>query len=209
MSSPKLRKPERFSTATIVWGIIFLMSLAWLVIAVLSVFLTLFYLSVLICIVSFFGTVISFIIHEERRARYKHALTIRKAEKERAVQQERLQQRKEWEQHHAATYFTIKGVTFTNDDGSSRQKYLKALHDAIAIEDHPEVTFVPCEHDSETAVRVLANGMQIGFIAAHEVEMFLSLLPHIEYSRLDVECFVPDDDTRKIYRADVYVVYSK
>ena len=212
-SKSKLHAPEQFSTATIIWSIILVTGLT---VFLLTIFFDVVLLSVIaggMSIVGFFGTLASFSIHQERKAKYRYELAEAQAEKERleaegkkVEQQRRLA---EWSKHHDKACYTVKGVTFPNDDGSSRQNNLKALYDAITIEDYPEVTFVPCQVESEPAVRIMASGLQIGYIDALLVAGFMNILPRIEYARLDVEPFVPKGETHKIYRADVYVVYTK
>lgn len=123
--------------------------------------------------------------------------------------EERKQQVEEWGKHHATTYFKVAGVTFQNEDGSSRQRHLRSLMDEIEIDDAPEVELVPYKFKGEDAIRVVANHVCIGNVPAKKVDEVQALLPRIESLQLDVEAFYTADDNRKIYRADVYVTYAK
>lgn len=59
--------------------------------------------------------------------------------------------------------FHVAGVTFTNDDGQKRQRIIRSIkwHDK-PFKDKVEITFERYEFQDRLAIRVLANGLQIG-----------------------------------------------
>ena len=121
----------------------------------------------------------------------------------------------EWERTHGEIITKIAGVTFENEDGTSRQKYLK---EAYANHGEGELELVPFDYNGEDAIRVLYDGTCIGNIPKNKVADVLAIMGSVTSARLDVEAFVPEDeddetDTKKrrskIYRADLTLIYKK
>lgn len=126
---------------------------------------------------------------------------------QRAEEQER---RENWENTHGRLTTKIAGVTFRNDDGSSRQKYLK---EAFVNQGDGTIKFESYEYQGEPAIRVFYDDMCIGNIPKDRVQDVMDVIDRITAVRLDVERFCPDDEDARpaeiIYRADVIIVYSK
>lgn len=123
---------------------------------------------------------------------------------------EKREQRENWEKTHGRLVTRIAGVTFENDDGSSRQKYLK---EAYANQGVGTLGLESYEYHGEPAIRVLYDDMCIGNIPKDKVQDFMDVIDRITAAYLDVERFCPDDDDDRshevIYRADLTIVYSK
>lgn len=119
--------------------------------------------------------------------------------------------RTEWADTHGRLVTNIAGVTFDNDDGSSRQKLLR---DLMVSGGEAELTLEEFEYKGHPAVRVLVDGDCIGNIPAKRVDDVLAAMDAgITASHLDVETFRPDDDDEDrpavIYRADLTLIYNK
>lgn len=131
--------------------------------------------------------------------------------------EERERQAAEWKLKHGRIVTALAGVTFDNDDGTSRQRLLK---DYLATQAGGEVTLQECDYKGSPAVRVLLDGECVGNIPRGNVREVLDVLDRLENASLNVEVFYPeadddDDDDRprrkgeKIYRADLILVYAK
>ena len=123
----------------------------------------------------------------------------------------------EWDRTHGRIVTAIAGVTFNNDDGSSRQAILK---DIKARGGDAEVELEEFEYKGKPAVRVLIDGEQIGNIPRSRVQDVLAAMDAgITHASLDVETFRPEDDEDEegnvrrrgelIYRADLTLIYNK
>lgn len=122
-------------------------------------------------------------------------------------------QREEWESLHGRFKTSLAGVTFDNDDGTSRQKLLK---DFKARGGQADLELEEYEYKGSPAIRVLVDGECVGNIPKNRVDELLAIMDRLERANLEVEAFRPDadDDDEKprgelIYRADLYLIYSK
>lgn len=105
----------------------------------------------------------------------------------------------------------VAGVTYNNDDGSSRQRILAK---AMNAEDDG-VTLKRYTYKGQDAIHVLWNGQCVGNVPAQDVGRVIAAMEDLDAAWLKVESFVSrdrDDDegtvTRhKIYRADLVVQY--
>lgn len=139
-----------------------------------------------------------------RMAAAKHA----RDEDERRNQQ--LKQ-EEFEKTHGKIITKVTGVTFKNEDNTSRQAYLKEafINDSIGT-----VGFEVYEHGDGPAVHVLFDGMCIGNLPKPVVGQFLEVKDRIDSAHIFVNRFSPDDfdesNRRKeiIYRADLFITYK-
>ena len=141
-----------------------------------------------------------------RQEHARQAAATQKAEEEAAAAR-----RAEWEKTYDRFVTNIAGVTFDNDDGTSRQKILRELK---ARGGEGEVTLQEYYYKGHKAVHVLVDGKCIGNIPKDRVQEALDLMDkEITAARLEIETFRPedeDDDRPKvIYRADLTMVYKK
>ena len=143
----------------------------------------------------------------EERARIA-AAKLARDEDERRKQQ--LKQ-EEFERTHGKIITKVAGVTFKNEDNTSRQAYLKEafINDSIGT-----VGFEVYEHGGGPAVHVLFDGMCIGNLPKPVVGQFLEVKDRIDSAHIFVNRFSPDDfdesNRRKeiIYRADLFITYK-
>lgn len=115
-------------------------------------------------------------------------------------------------------FFTnVVGVTFDNEDGTSRQRILKDYYvsgvkgSALDLEEY--------EYNGRPAVRVLLDGQCVGNIPKNRVGELLPIMDRMEKASLNIEAFTPDEEEddpeerkrrgSKIYRADLYLEYPK
>lgn len=116
-----------------------------------------------------------------------------------------------WAEKYASLVTNIAGVTFDNEDGSSRQQILREILEQG--EGDAEVTLDEFYYKGVQAVRVLVDGRCIGNIPKHRVEDVREILDRIVSADLHVETFEPDDADpdrpRLIYRADLCLKYEK
>lgn len=137
-----------------------------------------------------------------------------KARRDRLAEAERstaAKGRDAWAEKYAPLVTNIAGVTFDNDDGSSRQQILREILEKG--EGDAEVTLDEFYYKGVQAVRVLVDGRCIGNIPKHRVQDVREILDRIISADLHVETFEPDDADpdrpRLIYRADLCLKYEK
>ena len=112
-----------------------------------------------------------------------------------------------FEQKHGTIDCSVSGVTFDNDDGSDRQKILRALLNDPE-EDSPDVTFVQYTYKKKPALYVMCGDKCVGNVPAEYVEDVLPILDRIELAYITPDKFKNDDGVT-IYRADLHIQYSK
>jgi len=138
-------------------------------------------------------------------------------EAEKQAQAAAAARRAEWERTHGRIVTALAGVTFNNDDGTSRQKLLKDLK---ARGDEAEVELEEFEYKGKPAVRVLIDGDCVGNIPRTRVEEVLAAMElGITAARIDIETFRPEEEEDEegnikqrgelIYRADLTLIYDK
>lgn len=134
-------------------------------------------------------------------------------EQRRAEQEERRRRQEEWEATHGTIKTKIAGVTFDNEDGTSRQRVLQS---ALADECCGSITLESYEYKGSDAILVVYDGHGVGNIPKNRVAEVLAVIDRITAGSLSVERFVPDDEDGEarslggvIYRADLTLVYSK
>lgn len=125
-----------------------------------------------------------------------------KTKKEKAAEEaaEMEASRKEREKYQYVS-FPVAGVTFKNDDGSSRQKILKEICDSEE-EGYARAELEAYTYEGEPAIRVLVDSDCIGNIRRSDVS---KVTPFLDRPGVDVSVSIEqfEDDGRKIYRADV------
>ena len=149
----------------------------------------------------------------ERVAREKEKAEADQRQREEARAEEE-KRRAKWDAKHGRLVIPIAGVTFDNDDGTSRQKILKDLKvtggDAyLNLEEY--------EYKGAPAIRVLVNDMCVGNVPKARVAEVAAVMDYLENGRIDIEKFQPEDEdddghrrgNSTIYRADLILVYSK
>lgn len=98
--------------------------------------------------------------------------------------------------------FPVAGVTFSNEDGKSRQKILKKLCDGEE-QGWESADLEECEYKGDPAIRVMTDEGSVGFIRSSDVKTVLRILESRVYStNIDIETF-EDEDEKTIYRCDV------
>lgn len=99
---------------------------------------------------------------------------------------------------------SLAGVTFKNDDGSSRQKILAEVEDKSV-----PVTLEAYKYEGNDAVRVLLDGDCVGNVPAKLVKKVISILDQVTEAWISVEGFIPEDGNsrKEIYRADLAIRY--
>ena len=136
--------------------------------------------------------------------------------KEEAAKKRMAAERAEWEAHHGRIITPIAGVTFDNDDKTSRQRILK---DLMATGGDIEITLDTYDYNGSPAIHVIANDMCIGNIPKKQVKIVLDVLDLLESGTLSINTFRPEEEIddegnikkrgELIYRADLTLVYKK
>lgn len=116
-----------------------------------------------------------------------------------------------WEASHGVITTRLAGVTFDNEDGSSRQR---ALQGALADEGAGSVALELYEFNGRDAIRVLYEGVCVGTIPQALVPDISRILSRITAAHLSAERFEPEEDEGRgiggaIYRADLKIIYEK
>lgn len=99
----------------------------------------------------------------------------------------------------------VAGVSFDNEDGSSRQDILRCIYESGK---KGEVTFEPYFYKDEQACYVYVDYECIGNIPKKDAERFVENLDRIKSANVKVEEFTGRDDNETKYRADVFVKYN-
>lgn len=124
-----------------------------------------------------------------------------------------------WEEQKAARardaarfvrkHFPVAGVTFKNDDGSSRQKILRGFYDKETGISTADCWLEEYEYEGEPAVRVMTFEGCVGNIRRSDLSEVREYFDHdVSRMYLNVETF-EDDDDRTIYRADVCISFAR
>lgn len=108
---------------------------------------------------------------------------------------------------HDLIFTRIAGVTFDNDDRTSRQKNLKAIYND-PDKDLGTVSLRKYEYEGDPAYHVLFEGRCIGNIPADYVERIEAVEDRIDRIDLEVEPF-ENEDGATIYRAELTIGYLK
>ena len=134
-------------------------------------------------------------------------------EKLQAEQDEKKARQQEFDRTHGRIFTRLACVTFDNDDGSSRQRVLKA---ALAEDCAGSVSLELYEYRGEDAILVEYEGRGVGNIPRDRVAEVAAVMDRITAGSLLVNRFVPcdeDEETTRaggvIYRADLTLVYTK
>ena len=134
-------------------------------------------------------------------------------EKSLTAREERAARQREWERAHGRISTKIKGVTFKNEDGSSRQHILK---EAMAEECCGGISLEQFEENGEEGIAVYYDGDCVGFVPRDRVAEISAVMSRISAGHLTVERFRPEDEDDEdrgiggyIYRADLDLVYLK
>lgn len=148
---------------------------------------------------------------EKRQAKLRELEELRRKKEDEEAQA--AAQREEWESLHVRFKTSLAGVTFDNEDGVSRQKLLR---DFKARSGQADLELEEYEYKGSPAIRVLIDGECVGNIPRNRVEELRKVMNRIERANLEVEAFRPDDDAEDgqrrgelVYRADLYLIYSK
>lgn len=106
----------------------------------------------------------------------------------------------------AESTFKVAGVTFDNDDGSSRQEIICDLLDEYGEWEDIPGSLLEYEYKGNPAIYVLADGQIVGNIPADDLDTVLDLLPDVEDVVVRVSDFAPEGKT--IYFARVTLAYD-
>lgn len=128
----------------------------------------------------------------------------KRAEEERQAAEAR---KREYEARHGSIEVSVAGVTFDNDDGSSRQRILSGIYKEAegggtnaALEEY--------EYNGKPAVRILVEGKCVGVIRNTDLPKVLPIVSRAEAVILYAGRF-KDDDGKTVYRADLHIEYAK
>lgn len=132
-------------------------------------------------------------------------------EKLQAEQEEKKQRQAAWDAAHGTITTRLAGVTFDNEDGSSRQR---ALQGALADECTGDVELELYDWKGQDAVRVLYDGVCVGNIPQARVPEVAPIMDRITAAHLDASRFTPEEDEGRglggrIYRADLTLVFDR
>lgn len=144
---------------------------------------------------------------EEREKAQKKAARQEAIAREKAAAE---QKQAAWEATHGRIFTKVVGVTFNNDDGTSRQDILR---EAYAEDCDGRLALQVYYFEGKECVSVLYDDMCIGVIPSYNTSEVIKIMKQISAMSLNVEAFIPDDDDdprpEKIYRADLSIVYLK
>lgn len=99
--------------------------------------------------------------------------------------------------------FAVAGVTFRNEDGSSRQEILREIC-AGKKRGQCDVVLEPYEYKELPAIRIVTPHGCVGNVRQTDVEDVTDAMAEPYEAYIEVNSFIGDDG-KKIYRADLYV----
>jgi len=80
----------------------------------------------------------------------------------------------------------VVGVTFKNDDGTSRQALLKKIANGTGGFEDPDITFEQYDFQGNPAIGVYVNGKQIGNVPKENVNRVSSYIDDIDEADIEV-----------------------
>ncbi len=133
----------------------------------------------------------------------------RKMAKDKATFQAERDQAALYRAQHPKIYTKVAGVTFDNEDGTSRQKILrKAQREKV----EGTVSLKLGEFEGHPAIYVLYDGQCIGQIPKDDIDAVTAALEKIEYIDLTVRSFTPKDwkgeQPERIYYGELEIQYE-
>ncbi len=121
---------------------------------------------------------------------------------------ERAAQRAEYEERHGKIETTVAGVTFDNEDGTSRQRILKKFLRDNGYDAGEEATLQQYEYNGKPAVYVLLQGQIIGNVPKTHTAEVIRIIDRVEFAAVHVRRF-RSDEGEQIYNADLTIEYAK
>ena len=122
----------------------------------------------------------------------------------------------EWDRTHGRFDYKVAGVTYDNEDGTSRQKYLMQIKKALGIGESINLQHVADEYNGETCIKVMFDDKCVGFVPKHKIDEFTKIANQIECAHPEINSFTDEyqeDDgsttKEKIYYCHVYLTYRK
>ena len=107
--------------------------------------------------------------------------------------------------------FKVAGVTFKNDDGSSRQKWLRLFmfRNPPFEGNSLTLTVEPYEFEGQPAYYVKVDGYTMGTIEAKAVPEMQRISDHIINLYLNVDRFMDKEKNKHVYYANLHVRYCE
>lgn len=99
--------------------------------------------------------------------------------------------------------FSVAGVTFNNDDGSSRQEILRDLFDG-PLEGETDCWFEPFLYQGEMALRVKIGDKCVGNVRKSDVQTVIDCIKSSETGATLQTDFFENDDGEEVFRADYW-----
>lgn len=133
----------------------------------------------------------------------------RKTAKDKAAFQAERDQAALYKAQHPKIYTKVAGVTFDNEDGTSRQKILrKAQREKV----EGTVSLRLGEFEGRPAIYVLYDGQCIGQIPKGDIDAVTAALEKIEYIDLTVKSFTPkgreEEKPERVYYGELEIQYE-
>ena len=130
------------------------------------------------------------------------------ADKIAAEELERQKSIDEWNLKFGKFDFRVAGVSYKNDDGTSRQAALKSAASAQKRNSMFVMTFEQGEYDGEPSVKVFINDKCVGFIEKDKVKQFLEIKDMISRKDVDIGLYTNDTGDTLFY-CRVSLIYKK
>ena len=119
------------------------------------------------------------------------------------------EEKRKYEETHGKIECKISGVTFKNDDGTSRQRILSALYREVGYDGGEEASLQPYKFEGRPAVYVLVGGKIVGNIPHEYSSEVCKIVGEKEYfAALHVRRF-RNEENKLIYNADIVIEYCK
>lgn len=138
----------------------------------------------------------------------KHKQAEAAAEEESRRAAERAAQRSEYEERHGKIETTVAGVTFDNEDGTSRQRILKKFLRENGSGAGEEATLQQYEYNGKPAVYVLLQGQIIGNVPKTHTAEVIRIIDRVEFASVHVRRF-RSDEGEQICNAELTIEYAR
>jgi hypothetical protein len=148
------------------------------------------------------SSVLAFIGYKKQ---IKYKADIEAALKEQA---EREARKRDYEAHHGKITCNVAGVTFKNDDNTSRQRVLSKFFRENGYDAGTEAELQQYLFEGRPAVYVLIEGKIIGNVPKDYTAEVVSIIDRLEIAAVHVRRF-RGEEGKLIYNADLTIEYAK
>lgn len=119
-----------------------------------------------------------------------------------------IERQRQYDEKHGTIETSVAGVTFDNEDGTSRQYALKMLKGKEKRGEYYEVRLVPYTFKDRPAIYVYADDRCVGNVKTEDTHEVMSIIDRLDFVELDPYSF-KNEKNRIIYASSMVIHYFK